>query len=788
MSAPKDTAPTSAAPAAGSPSNFIRSIIDEDLRTGKHQRVVTRFPPEPNGWPHIGHAKSISLNFGLARDYGGRCHLRMDDTNPETEDMKYVEALKRDIRWLGYDWGEHFYYASDYYERLYAWAVELIKKGKAYVCDLNEEDVRLYRGTVTEAGRPSPGRDRPVAESLELFERMNRGEFDEGSYTLRAKIDLGSPNMKMRDPLIYRIKKAPHYRRGNTFHVYPMYDFAHCLSDAIEGITHSLCTLEFENNRELYDWFLDQLEVPCHPQQIEFARLSLNYTVMSKRKLLQLVEEGHVDGWDDPRMFTIAGLRRRGYTPEAIRDFCDRIGVARANSTVDVTLLERCVREDLNRRAARRMAVVDPLKVVVESWPEGQVDHLSAPDYPAEMGLSGSRDLPFTRELWIEREDFERDPPKGFFRLAPGREVRLKYAYYVTCTGVDLDDAGRVVAVRCTHDPATRGGDSPDGRKVKGTLHWVSATHGARAEVRLYDRLFSHEAPGATKTADFLAHLNPHSKDVVQAWLEPALASATGGTHYQFERLGFFFVDPQDSTPSRPVFNRTVSLKDTWAQASADAAAPDAKADTKVGARAKSPSPSAAVAPRKNPTEASTRPEHDAATAARAASYQTRGLTDADAATLAADEDLAAYFDAALAHTGRASALANWVLNDLRRVQKTRGLVDLPLGPATLAELVELVEARAISSRTAKELFEELSERGGSPSTIVAERGLAQVDDPAAVQEVVNAVLAENGDAVSRFRAGNTNLLGLFVGQVMKRTGGKANPQLVSRLVKASLG
>ncbi len=552
------------------PRDFIREIIRRDVAAGKNGgRVVTRFPPEPNGFLHIGHAKAICLNFGVAAEFNGRCHLRMDDTNPAAEDERYVRAIQEDIRWLGFDWGEHLYFASDYYERLYDYAVELIKKGKAYVDDLSADEIREYRGTLTEPGRESPYRQRTVEENLDLFARMRAGEFESGSKTLRARIDMASPKIVLRDPVLYRIQKIAHYRRGTDWCIYPMYDFAHCLSDSIEGITHSLCTLEFADNRALYDWILDQLDVPCHPQQIEFARLNLTYTVMSKRVLRRLVEEGHVSGWDDPRMPTLSGLRRRGYTPEAIREFCESVGIARSDNIVQVEQLEAAVRKDLNARAPRVMAVLDPLRLVIENYPEDRTEELEAVNNPEDPS-AGTRAVPFGRVIYIEREDFMEDPPRKFFRLAPGREVRLRYAYFITCTEVVKDSDGNVVELRARYDPATRGGDAPDGRKVKATLHWVSAAHAIRAEVRLYDRLFRTENPHAFSSGgDILDNLNPESLIVVRdALLEPSLAEAKPGDRYQFERKGYFCVDAE-SRPDALIFNRTVTLRDTWARVAA---------------------------------------------------------------------------------------------------------------------------------------------------------------------------------------------------------------------------
>ena len=546
------------------PSNFLRELIEKDVAAGTHAgRVATRFPPEPNGYLHIGHAKSIWINFGLAQDFHGTCNLRFDDTNPEKEDIEYAESIKRDVEWLGYRWAG-LYHASDYFGRLYDFARELIEKRLAYVCSLTEEEIRQYRGTVKEPGRPSPDRERPTAESLDLMERMKKGEFPDAKYTVRAKIDMASPNMKMRDPLMYRIRRVPHWRTADAWNIYPMYDYAHGLSDAIENITHSFCTLEFENNRELYDWFVDNTSSGAKPRQYEFARLNLSHTVMSKRRLLQLVKEGHVDGWDDPRMPTISGLRRRGVTPEAIRDFCERIGVARKDdSLVDVAMLEHSIREDLNRRAQRVMAVIDPLKVVIDNYPDGQVEDIECENNP-EDPTAGTRPVPFSRELYIEREDFMENPPKKYFRLFPGGEVRLKHAYFVKCVRVEKDASGKVVELGVTYDPSSRGGEAPDGRKVKGTLHWVSVPHAKPAKVRLYEHLFRSEDPAPLE--DWLTDLNPDSVAVKDAFVEPSLAGAPAGRGFQFMRLGYFAVD-SDSGPEGLVFNRTVGLRDSWAKA-----------------------------------------------------------------------------------------------------------------------------------------------------------------------------------------------------------------------------
>jgi glutaminyl-tRNA synthetase len=554
-------------PSTNTPSNFIRQIIDEDIAANKNEgKVATRFPPEPNGYLHIGHAKSICLNFGIAEDYNGTCNLRFDDTNPHKENVEFVESIQKDVRWLGYDWGERHFFASDYFEQLHDYAVQLIQKGKAYVCDLNAEAMREYRGTLTEPGKDSPFRNRSIEENLELFAKMRAGEFKDGEKVLRAKIDMASPNINMRDPTIYRIRHGVvHHQTGESWCIYPMYDYTHCLSDSIEGITHSICTLEFADHRPLYDWFLDTLETACHPQQIEFSRLSLQYTITSKRKLTALVDDGHVEGWDDPRMPTIAGMRRRGYPPAAIRDFCSRIGVTKSDNTVEMGVLENCVREDLNEHAPRRMAVLKPLKVVIENYPEGQVEKLVAANHPQNETL-GSREIPMTREIFIDQEDFlEVAPNKKFKRLVHGGEVRLRNGYVIRCDEMIKDEQGEVIELRCSYDPATLGAN-PEGRKVKGVIHWVSAALGIKAEVRLYDRLFNHPSPDAAKDGqDYTVHLNPESMlTLTHCMLEPALADANEGDFFQFEREGYFCKDPAETAEGLPIFNRTVSLRDSW--------------------------------------------------------------------------------------------------------------------------------------------------------------------------------------------------------------------------------
>jgi glutaminyl-tRNA synthetase len=546
--------------------HFIQHIITADLKRPEYsgKTIVTRFPPEPNGYLHIGHAKSICLNFGIADEFGGRCHLRFDDTNPTKEDTEFVDSIKEDVQWLGFSWGEHLYHASDYFDRLYEFALELINQGKAYVCDLSADEVREYRGTLTEPGRPSPNRERSVEENLDLFEKMKNGEFEDGSRTLRAKIDMSSGNINLRDPALYRIRKVEHHRTGDKWCIYPMYDWTHGISDALEGITHSICTLEFENHRPLYDWFLEQIPLECHPKQIEFSRLNLYYTIMSKRKLTHLVTSKTVEGWDDPRMPTIAGLRRRGYTSESLREFCKRIGVSKKEGWIEYKQLEDCIRTDLNLTTKRIMGVLKPLKVVIENYPEGQTEQLSGPFFPDEPDKMGYRDIPFSRELYIERDDFMEDPPKKFFRLSPGNEVRLRRGYYITCTDVVKNEAGEVVELRCTYDPESLGGTA-DGRRVKGTLHWVSAAHAVDAEVRLYDRLFADERPDSHKDTDWLELVNENSLEIVQAKLEPWVAAVQPMDRFQFERLGFFVVD-KDSKPDALRFNRIVTLRDSWAK------------------------------------------------------------------------------------------------------------------------------------------------------------------------------------------------------------------------------
>lgn len=768
------------------PTDFIREMIRADVAAGKHGgQVVTRFPPEPNGYLHIGHAKAICIDFGIAKEMGGRCHLRMDDTNPTTEDMEYVEAIKRDVKWLGFDWGQHLYYASDYFERFYELGEKLIQLGRAYVCDLPEETFsKEYRGTITEHGKESPYRKRTVAENLDLFRRMRAGEFKDGEKVLRARIDMMSPNMKMRDPPLMRIKHAHHYRTEDKWCIYPLYDYAHCLEDSFEGVTHSLCTLEFESARELYDWVIQATEVPHVPKQTEFARLNITYMVMSKRKLLQLVEGNHVHGWDDPRMPTIAGLRRRGYTPEALREFVARVGVAKNISTVEIALLEHTVREDLDRRSPRVMTVLRPLELVIDSFPEGEIEELEAPYWPAGtepaegVALKGSRKLPLSRRVFIDRDDFAEEPPKGWHRLAPGRKVRLRHAYIVTCTSVEKDERGEIVRVHCTHDPATRGGNAPAGEKIDGTIHWVSAERAADVEVRLYDRLFVTENPGEGD-ADFLTELNPASLTVVRAKAEPSLQAAKEGDRFQLERVGFFVVD-QDSKPGALVLNRTVALKDSWQKVVAKAGEPVSSKTPESKREKKDKKPPAA------PAEAVAIELSPAAIALRDA----HGLS-AETARVIAQEPLIEGLFAGATGTPNGKALAKSIAtllaNDVLGEVRANKLEAVPFDGAAVVELAELVKEGTIGSAQTKEVLAGMLASGKAPRAIVAEKGLAQIASADALGPIVEQVLADNADAVGRYKAGNVNVIGALVGMVMKKSGGRANAKLVKELLEQKL-
>ncbi len=770
------------------PRDFIREIVAEDQKSGKYGgRVLTRFPPEPNGWLHIGHAKAICLDFGVAEEFGGACNVRFDDTNPETEDPRYVEAIRKDIKWLGFDWGDREFFASDYFQKFYELAVQLIKEGKAYVDSQNEEEIRANRGTISEPGTPSPYRERSVAENLDLLERMKQGEFADGEHVLRAKIDMSAANMKMRDPLLIRIRHADHYRTGDTWCIYPMYDFAHPLSDAIEGVTHSFCTLEFENNRDIYNWLVDNLFPEPRPRQYEFARLNIDYTVMSKRKLLQLVQEGYVSGWDDPRMLTIAGMRRRGITPHAIRSFAEMVGVAKTNSRVEMKLFEHCIRNDLNYRAPRIMAVQRPLKVIIDNYPADKVDVFDAPYWPRDVGKEGSREVPFSRELYIERDDFMEDPPSSYYRLAPSREVRLRYAYIIKCNEVVHDsDTGEIVELHASYDPETRGGTAPKDRKVRGTIHWVSAEHAIPAQIRLYDRLFSVPNPDdAEEGKTFKDYLNPNSLEVIEnAWVEPSIADDPAGNRYQFERLGYFISDVEDSKPGHLVMNRIITLRDSWAKEEVD----------QESTRKEIVDLKEAVSPvnsenRKSRTEL--RDEVRAETPAlqeRLQSYtKVLGLPFEEADVLTGELKLALFFDEGVAAYSDARSVSKWVVNEVMRDLKDRDIEELPYGGADIAALAKLVDDGTITASAGHEVFTLLAEKGGDPATIVKEMGLEQITDADALSPVVDDVLAANADKVAQYRSGKTGLFGFFIGQVMRATQGSANPAIVQELVQEKL-
>lgn len=759
--------------------DFIRRIVEEDVKNGRNKgKVITRFPPEPNGFLHIGHAKSICLNFGIADEFKSVCHLRFDDTDPTKEDVRYENSIQEDVHWLGFDWQGKLFHASDYFDKMYEYALQLIQNGKAYVCGLNEEETRQYRGTVTSPGIVSPFASKPISEHLELFKAMRAGKFPDGTYVLRARIDMASPNMKMRDPLLYRIRHAHHYMTKDKWCIYPMYDYAHPISDAIEGITHSICTLEFENNRELYDWTLDniQADFPARPRQYEFARLDLKYTVMSKRKLLQLVENKYVSGWDDPRLPTISGLRRRGCTPESIRKFCELIGVAKANSSVEVSQLEFCIRDDLNTKAPRVMAVFHPLKVIIDNYPVDQVESLEAPYWPHDVPKEGSRVVPFSREIYIEQDDFLENPPKDFFRLSPGREVRLRYGYCITCTRVEKDATGKVIALHCTYDPETLG-ESPKGRKVKGTIHWVSSD-AIQAEVRLYDHLLLEESPGGD--GDFLSCLNSHSLEVLkECLLEPSLAQAKAGDRYQFERQGYFFVDPIDSKPSKPVFNRIVSLKDSWTKKSAEEPVAEKVIEKKTVAKEPKTTPQVARV-----GVVTLSPEQQARSLRYQKEYQ---LSEEDTLLLVQNGALADFFDQSLTFHHNPKALTNWINNDLLALLKERPLKELSFGPQELAELIALLDQGIISSKTGKDVFALMIEHGENPQKIIDREGLSQISDPSELERVIERVVSSNPKNVELYRAGNERLFGFFVGQIMKETNGRANAELVNQLLKKRL-
>lgn len=742
--------------------DFLRTIVEEDLQSGKYHEIITRFPPEPNGFPHIGHAKSICINFGIARDYKGHCNLRMDDTNPTTEDMKYVEALKDAVTWLGFEWANHVRFASDYFPKIYDYAVQLVKMGKAYVDSLNEEEIREYRGTIKEAGRRSKFAQRSIEENLDLLERMRKGEFKDGEHVLRAKIDMSAANMKMRDPLLYRIRHAHHFRTGDEWCIYPMYDFAHCLSDYIEGVTHSICTLEFENNREIYDWVLDELELKLpRPYQYEFARLGINYTVMSKRKLLELVNGSYVNGWDDPRLPTIAGYKRRGYTPESILNFCDQIGIAKANSMVDVAQLEFCIRDDLNQKVPRVMCVLDPLKVTIENY-DG-VEEIDASYYPHDVPKEGSRKLPFSREIYIERDDFMENPPAGYYRLTPEQSVRLKHAYILTCKEIIKDSHGNIVELKAEYHPNSKSGEDTSGIKTKSAIHWVSAKHAKKVEVRLYERLYSSDAP------DGLEDLNPDSLHVItNAFVEPAVITEKPDVRFQFERQGYFYADPVDYTDAKPVFNKIVGLKDSWAK--------------KVEATESAPKPETKKLPI---VEGEVAPMSEAEQALFEKYTMVLGLNNEIANILARDTQLSAFYEEALSYIHSPISLANSVANEVARELKSASALNF--GAKEIAELVTMIDEGTISTKIAKQVFEEMAKSGDHPKAIVEAKGLTQISDPAKLKPMIEEIIAKNSESVAKYKAGNTNLFGFFVGQVLKKSGGKANPTVVNELVAEKL-
>ena len=747
--------------------DFLRIKVEEDLQAGKYQEVVTRFPPEPNGFPHIGHAKSICINFGIARDYNGHCNLRMDDTNPTTEDTQYVEALKDAVQWLGFDWGDNVYFTSDYFPKLYEYAVQLIKMGKAYVDSIDEEQMREFRGTVTEPGKRSEFANRSIEENLDLFERMKNGEFKEAQHVLRAKIDMSAANMKMRDPLLYRIRHAHHFRTSDTWCIYPMYDFAHCLSDYIEGISHSICTLEFENNRDIYDWILDTLELkPPRPYQHEFARLGINYTVMSKRKLLELVNGHYVSGWDDPRMPTIAGYKRRGYTPESILNFCDQIGIAKANSMVDVSQLEFCIRDDLNKKVPRVMCVLDPIKVVIENY-EGS-ESIEASYYPHDVPKEGSRKIPFSKEVYIEREDFMENPVKGYNRLTPEQPVRLRHAYIISCKEVIKDDNGNVVEIKAHYYPDSKSGQDKSGIKVKSAIHWVDAEQGKTIEVRLYDRLYKNEAP------EDIEDLNPNSLSIIKdALVEPAVITDKADERFQFERQGYFYADPVDYTDEHPVFNKIVGLKDSWAK----------KSTKKEKAKVQ-------IAPKQEKKEV-VHGEAQAMNEEQQALFDKYTselkLNNEVANILARDKKLSSFYEATISELNSPVALANIVANEVAKELKEKEISELKFTAVQIAQLIKMVDEATISNKIAKQVFETMVESGENPSKIVEDKGLIQISDPSVILPIIDDVIAKNPDNLEKYKAGNTKLSGFFVGQVLKATGGKANPQVVNKLMAQQL-
>ncbi len=743
--------------------DFLRTIVEEDLKSGKYKEVITRFPPEPNGFPHIGHAKSICINFGIASDYKGHCNLRMDDTNPTKEDTKYVEALKDAVQWLGFDWGENVHFTSNYFPKIYSYAIELIKMGKAYVDSIDEEEMREYRGTVTTAGKRSKYADRTIEENLDLFEKMKNGKFKDGEHVLRAKIDMSAANMKMRDPLLYRIRHAHHFRTADEWNIYPMYDFAHCLSDYIESVSHSICTLEFENNRDIYNWVLDTLglELP-RPFQHEFARLGINYTVMSKRKLLELVDGGQVSGWDDPRMPTIAGYKRRGYTKESILNFCDQIGIAKANSMVDVAQLEFCIRDDLNKKVPRVLCVLDPLKVTIENY-EG-TEEIDSPYYPHDVPKEGSRKVPFSKNIYIERDDFMENPEKGYFRLTPTQPVRLRHGFIITCKEVIKDTEGNITEIKAEYHPNSKSGSDTSGIKVKSAIQWVSEKEAKKVEVRIYDRLYASEAP------EGLEDLNTNSLQVIKnALIEPAVITDKPDERFQFERQGYFYADPIDYTDEKPVFNKIVGLKDSWAK------------------KTKIEEPIQKTEPKKTQvigTEVAMSEEQKALFEKYTSELK---LNNEVANILARDEKLSSFYEETLLELNSPIGLANIVVTEVARELKEKEDSELKFTASQIAQLVKMIDEKIISSKIAKQVFEEMLKSGENPTKIVEDKGLIQISDPSVISPIIDEIIAKNPDNVEKFKSGNTKLLGFFVGQVLKATSGKANPQVINKLVAEKL-
>ena len=747
--------------------DFLRVKVGEDLSSKKYEKIVTRFPPEPNGFPHIGHAKSIAINFGIARDFNGQCNLRMDDTNPTTEEMKYVDALKDSVEWLGFDWGENIYFTSDYFDKIHNYAIKLIQMGKAYVDSLDEEEIREYRGTVTTSGKRSKYASRSIEENLELFEKMKNGEFKEGEHILRAKIDMSASNMKLRDPLLYRIRHINHHRTGTKWCIYPMYDFAHCLSDYIEGVTHSICTLEFENNRDIYNWVLDTLNLtPPRPYQHEFARLNINYTVMSKRKLLELVNNKNVNGWDDPRLPTIAGLKRRGYTPESILKFCDQIGIAKANSVVDVSQLEFCIRDDLNKIVPRVMAVLHPLKVTIENY-EGK-ENLDASYYPHDVPKDGSRKVPFSKEIYINRDDFNENPPKGYYRLTPNQPVRLKHAYIITCKEIIKDTNGEIIEIKATYHSNSKSGEDSSGIKVKSAIQWVEANSAKKIEVRLYDRLYKNEMPNS------IEDLNPNSLEVISnALIEPAVIAQTSDVRFQFEREGYFYADPIDYTAKKPVFNKIVALKDSWnkkEKTPKNISKNDKKQEIKKMEVVKD------IIPMSEQQQI-------------LFSKYTKefGLNNEIANILARDQELSSFYEKSLLEYNNPVGIANIIANEVSKQLKNKQLNELKFNPKQVALLVKMIAKEVISVKIAKQVFEEMAKSGQNPNEIVEEKGLSQISDPSIIDPIIDDVIKNNPKNLDKFKSGNTNLLGFFVGQVLKATNGKANPKMVNTLVAQKL-